>query len=125
MLFMCMCVLPCSVMSNYVMLWTVAHQALLSMGILQARILEWVAISSSRGSSQPRTEPRCLILQAYDLLSEPPAISKKKKTKNKKQQQKKTTWPSISNSDFPTSCPFSPSHCFCVKSGLSDTPQLF
>ena len=35
-------------------LWTVAHQALLSMGILQARILEWVAMPSSRGSSQPR-----------------------------------------------------------------------
>ena len=34
--------------------WTVAHQPPLSMGILQARILEWVAISSSRGSSQPR-----------------------------------------------------------------------
>ena len=32
-------------------LWTVAHQALLSMGILQARILEWVAMPSSRGSS--------------------------------------------------------------------------
>ena len=30
---------------------TVAHQAPLSMGILQARILEWVAISFSRGSS--------------------------------------------------------------------------
>ena len=28
--------------------WTVAHQAPLSMGILQARILEWVAISFSR-----------------------------------------------------------------------------
>ena len=35
-------------------LWTVAHQALLSMGILQARILEWVAMPSSRGSSQPK-----------------------------------------------------------------------
>ena len=33
--------------------WTVAHQALLSVGILQARILEleWVAMPSSRGSS--------------------------------------------------------------------------
>ena len=31
--------------------WTVARQAPLSMGILQARILEWVAISYSRGSS--------------------------------------------------------------------------
>ena len=34
--------------------WTVAHQAPLSMGISQARKLEWVAISSSRGSSRPR-----------------------------------------------------------------------
>ena len=32
----------------------VACQAPLSMGILQARILEWVAMPSSRGSSQPR-----------------------------------------------------------------------
>ena len=35
-------------------LWTVVCQALLSMGILQARILVWVAISFSRGSSWPR-----------------------------------------------------------------------
>ena len=34
--------------------WTVALQSSLSMGILQARILEWVAMPSSRGSSQPR-----------------------------------------------------------------------
>ena len=37
-------------------LWTVAHQVPLSMGILRARILEWVAMSSSRGSSQPRDQ---------------------------------------------------------------------
>ena len=42
------------VMSDSVTLWTVAYQASLSMGILQARILEWVAMLSSRGSSQPR-----------------------------------------------------------------------
>ena len=35
---------------------TVAHQASLSMGILQARILEWVAIPFSRGSSQLRDQ---------------------------------------------------------------------
>ena len=34
--------------------WTVACQASLSMGILQARILEWVAMPFSRGSSQLR-----------------------------------------------------------------------
>ena len=32
--------------------WTVAHQAPLSMGILQARILEWVAMTSSRGDER-------------------------------------------------------------------------
>ena len=37
-------------------LWTVALQAPLSMGIFQARILEWVAMPSSRGSSQPRDQ---------------------------------------------------------------------
>ena len=31
-------------------------QAPLSMGILQARILEWVAMPFSRGSSQPRDQ---------------------------------------------------------------------
>ena len=36
--------------------WIRAHQAPLSMGILQAKILEWVAIPSSRGSSQPRDQ---------------------------------------------------------------------
>ena len=34
--------------------WTAAHQAPLSMGILQARILAWVAVPFSRGSSRPR-----------------------------------------------------------------------
>ena len=41
-------------------LWTVAHQAPLSMGILQARILEWVAISSSRRSSYSGINPTSL-----------------------------------------------------------------
>ena len=31
-------------------------QAPLSMGIFQVRILEWVAMASSRGSSQPRDQ---------------------------------------------------------------------
>ena len=34
-------------------LWTVASDSSVH-GILQARILEWVAMSASRGSSQPR-----------------------------------------------------------------------
>ena len=36
--------------------WIVARQAPLSIGILQTRILEWVAMPSSRGSSQPRDQ---------------------------------------------------------------------
>ena len=45
----------CSVVSNScVTPWTIAHQVLLSMEILQAGIMEWVAMPSSRGSSQPR-----------------------------------------------------------------------
>ena len=37
-------------------LWTVAHQAPLTMGIAQARTLHWVAMPSSRGSSQSRDQ---------------------------------------------------------------------
>ena len=36
--------------------WTVAHQAPLSMDILQSRILEWAAMPSSSGPSQPREQ---------------------------------------------------------------------
>ena len=36
--------------------WSAAHQAPLSMGILQAKILEWLAMPSSRGSSKPRDQ---------------------------------------------------------------------
>ena len=43
----------CSFLSDSVTPWTVACQAPLSMGILQARILEWVAMPSCRGCSQP------------------------------------------------------------------------
>ena len=38
--------------------WIIAHQDPLSVGFSQARILEWVAISSSRGSFQPRARTR-------------------------------------------------------------------
>ena len=39
-------------------LWTRARQALHVHGILQARILEWVAMPFSRGSSRPRDQIR-------------------------------------------------------------------
>ena len=51
---MCMHIKSLSHVRLFVIPRTVTHQAPLSMGILQARILEWVAMSSSRGSSQLR-----------------------------------------------------------------------
>ena len=50
---------------------TLAHQAPLSMGILQARILEWVAMPSSMGSSQPRDKTQVSHIAGRFLTSEP------------------------------------------------------
>ena len=44
----------CIVVSDSATPWTVARHTPLSMGILQARIQEWIAVPSSRASSQPR-----------------------------------------------------------------------
>ena len=65
-------VLSCSVVSYSATSWTIAHQAPLSMGILQARILEWVAMPPSRDPPNPGIKPRSPTLQADSLLSEPP-----------------------------------------------------
>ena len=48
----CVCML--SRVWLFVIPWAVAPQAPLFMGIFQARVLEWVAISFSKESSQPR-----------------------------------------------------------------------
>ena len=45
-------------------LWTEARQALLSTGIHQARILEWVAMSASRDLPNTGIKPRSPTLQA-------------------------------------------------------------
>jgi len=50
--------------------WTVAHQAPLSMGMLQARILEWVAMPPPGDLPNPGIEPRSPTLQVEYLLSE-------------------------------------------------------
>ena len=61
-----------SVMSDFLETpWTVAHQAPLSTGILQARILEWVAMPSSRDLPNRGIKPRSLTLQADSLPGEP------------------------------------------------------
>ena len=62
--------------------WTVAYQASPSMGfsvhgIVQARILEWVTISFSRGSSRPRdrTPVSCIGVRRFNLWATREALS--------------------------------------------------
>ena len=57
--------ISCSVMSDSLSMSSV-H------GILWARILEWVAIPFSRGSSRPRDGTRVSCISGNSLLSEPP-----------------------------------------------------
>ena len=64
-------VLSHSVMSDSATSWTVAHQAPLSMGILQEIILEWLDMPSSRDLSNPGVKLRSLSLEEDSLLSEP------------------------------------------------------
>ena len=70
----CCAVLLCLVPQSCLLLTTpcsVACQAPSSMGILQARILEWVAMPSSRGFSNPGIKPRSPTLQVDSLPAEP------------------------------------------------------
>ena len=53
-------------------LWTPCSPSSSVHGILQARILEWVAVSFSRGSSLPRDQTESPASQADSLRSEPP-----------------------------------------------------
>ena len=59
---MCVCVCVCAESFSYVQLfatlWTIACQAPLSMEFFQEIILEQIAISYSKGSSQPRDQTR-------------------------------------------------------------------
>ena len=66
--------IECQLLSRvqlFVTLWTSLPGSSVN-GLLQARILEWVAISFSRESSQPRDRTRSPALQADSLPSEPP-----------------------------------------------------
>ena len=53
---MCVGVCVCVCMLSHVQLCNSMYWWLQSMGILQARILEWVAMLSSRGFFQPRDQ---------------------------------------------------------------------
>ena len=60
-------------------------------GILQARILQWVAMPSSRGYSQPRDQTQVPTLQVDSSLSEPPGKPHKPTIINKG-LRKTATW---------------------------------
>ena len=51
--------------------WTAAHQACLSMGFSQARMLEWVAISFSRGASLPSDQTCIFGIEGRFFTTEP------------------------------------------------------
>ena len=72
---MCVCVCVCvclSCVKLFAIPWTVPPAGFSVHGIFQARMLEWVAISFSRASSQPRDQPRSPALLEDSLLSEWP-----------------------------------------------------
>ena len=60
-------------------LWIVAPQDSSVLGISQARILEWVAISSPGYLPDPGIEPGSPTLQADSLPTEPPYLFAKTK----------------------------------------------
>ena len=68
-------------------------------GILQARILEWVAMPSSRGSSQPRDRTCISVLAGRFFITEPlgkPLL--KEKEESRRGGQSDATWGVLSPS---------------------------
>ena len=62
-------------------------------GILQARVLEWIAIPFSRGSPDPGIEPGSPALQAASLRSEPPGNPPEKGVRARRGQEPgETSW---------------------------------
>ena len=57
---------------SFVTPWTVVCQVLSVHGIFLARILEWVAISFSKGSSHPGIKPTSPALAVGFFTTEPP-----------------------------------------------------
>ena len=66
---LCECMLsPSCCVWLFVTPWTTAYQTPLSMGILQARILKWVDMPSSRSSSQPRDQTQVSYISCVGRL---------------------------------------------------------
>ena len=78
------CMLSCfSHVLLYATLWTVAKQAPLSIGILQAGILKWVAITSSREFPTQKWNPHLLSPLHWKMSFLPPVPPGKPKVKFK------------------------------------------
>ena len=73
---LCCAVVSRSVVSDSSTPGTAVHQPPLSMGIFQAIVLEWAAISFSGDLPNPGIEPGSLTLQVDSLPSEPPGMPK-------------------------------------------------
>ena len=69
---MCVCVKSLSRVQLFATLWTVAHQALLSMGYSRQEYWSGLPFPSPRDLPNPGIEPRSSALQADALSSEPP-----------------------------------------------------
>ena len=71
--FVCACMLSCfSPIRLFATLWTVAHQALLSMGFSWQEYWSQLPCPPPGDLPYPRTEPTSLALQVDSLLTEPP-----------------------------------------------------
>ena len=81
-------------------------------GILQARILEWIAMPSSRGSSQPRNQTRVSCAAGRFFIVS--AIRKAQRVKGKQ----------LIILCFAFSCE-SPVHGICVSTPYCPSPSLF
>ena len=68
----CVLCLAASLCPSLATPWTVAHQAPLFMGILQGRILDWIAIPFSRDPPNTGIKPRSRTLQVDSLPSKSP-----------------------------------------------------
>ena len=84
----CMCVLSCIWLFEAP--WTVVCQAPVSMDFSRQRIMEWVAISYSRGSARPRIEPAYPALAGRFFSTAPPG-----KPQSSHQAANLSTFPSI------------------------------
>ena len=72
--------------------WTATCWVPLSIGILQARIMEWVASLFSKGFSQPRDQTQLFPLQVDSLPSESQGKSYKYKSVNQSVQSLSHVW---------------------------------